>query len=602
MKKYFIYLLTFLIIISSGIISFAGDDGKWEIAAFRMGNGNDKDARAFIDGMKLLGYNKVYFKTNNSTDKDKIPKAKTVRDVTRTVDYALISGHGWRYADMPVYKNVNDSTPYEFFCAEKDAAFNNSDVDRTKPIYEIGAKFLRGSTTVTESCFNDDLEWAIFTGCNQLNYLGEGDGKVWQNMNCSQIWGRTLLANTNRAHGILGYHYKAPESPYDVDVMENFMLYSASQQSMIRAWQYANEGVVDWNWAAICHRALSEDKIGVYTADPSTSSKVIDWYGNNLPYRKYLDIEGNEITPDYSYTSRSGMPQIKPTNLMALGNKNFFLRAASLNKNTRVVEKDNKRFSFDISDAATGFNSVKKSREIVDEKAKEELVAKLLRTNNQKNYRKKNWDYYKNGAKTLKLSDNGDLEYIDSSVTLSEGNVNISEKDAVKKAKDSLRDLDLLPSDKYSVYISSVQRYPMIFDEDDTITLEPDIVEYTVKFVHNFDGKEMFSKDDEGIVVSINKNGISRIKKTWSKVSYNNTIKLNDSNGNIIWVNEAIETFTTNYEKLFNNTDDTENVIVDEVDGAYYLFNGDVIPVWMFAFDGYKSKVFINAHTGELIH
>lgn len=112
-------------------------------SAFYIGNGSDSDYTAFINGMQNRGFSGFTTRTTNASSTSGRPNGSIIRSATPNSAFVYISGHGFKQAYMPIYRD--ESRPlldyYQAICAAS-AAVNFSDYPPINPPvskYQIGA-------------------------------------------------------------------------------------------------------------------------------------------------------------------------------------------------------------------------------------------------------------------------------------------------------------------------------------------------------------------------------------------------------------------------------------------------------------------------------
>ncbi len=588
MKKSILLMLVFLIVSQQSFSVFAEDTSK-DYCAYSIGEGDDADYDEFVSLMNIRGFTEYIKKTNNSTSPSLIPTGLSLQN-SKYADIAYFTGHGFHQAYMPIYRNYQDgfSNYYQAFCAESTAVDFSDYPPNNPPIpkYEIGTAFKSGSTTKTESIWKDDLEWAIFAACSQLDYGSQGDGNWWNGLNNAQIWARTLLGDGNRAHGILGYYGSAP-GDRDVTVVQNFILYSFGTfypnpiYKIPDAWRLANEwnlGFSGSNWAVVYHNANYDDYMLNMTSDTP----------NGSAYTIKRKARGS---------TTQTMPLAMNNNVsLSATNNSLFSNAMIDNYQVDKIEKNDREYIIKK-------NTVKNDVENIQLKDLQhkiinynKLKSELLGGSYEKVLEKNGESYYSNNEKRLNILKNGKIEFRDVSIE-EDKKVSIDTNEAVDIAKKYLQRLDLLPSDNYQVYISTIETSTMSFADNALSEEQPDITEYNVIFIHTYNGIPILASDDEGISVIINNKGVKSLDYSWREIQID-TRKKEDIK--IIEQTVAIDKYIENFDKLYKSKD--KKVEIEDVSLMYYYDKNSVVPVWSFSLGKSRDLSMIDAVNNEVIH
>ena len=86
-------------------------------------------------------------------------------------------------------------------------------------------------------------------------------------------------------------------------------------------------------------------------------------------------------------------------------------------------------------------------------------------------------------------------------------------KDVANYAQSFLDELGLLPKESYRMGVNSIERFTM--DVLNNSIKDREIIEYIVTFRRMLDGKDIMTADDEGIIVKLNKEGVSDLHYLW---------------------------------------------------------------------------------------
>lgn len=165
-----------------------------------------------------------------------------------------------------------------------------------------------------------------------------------------------------------------------------------------------------------------------------------------------------------------------------------------------------------------------------------------------------------------------------------------SEKQAVEAAVEKLEELGLAPTGEYRTKVSFVERYTVIgLDGGDFA--DPETVEYTVIFYRMFNGADMVSDSEDGIIISFDVYGITELRYKWRNIQVT-------EDAPFIAVDFATQEQAKGiYLSLANDPP------ADPVIKAAYLQRGDVVtPIWVCSPDGHYGKhILLDMNTGEQI-
>lgn len=175
----------------------------------------------------------------------------------------------------------------------------------------------------------------------------------------------------------------------------------------------------------------------------------------------------------------------------------------------------------------------------------------------------------------------------------------LSDEQVIEVAKRKLEELNLTPNGEYRTVISYVRRYEL--SESGEEFVNPETIEYTVRFYRTFNGVDLLSDKEEGIVLSFNKYGLTELQYKWSDLQVVNKTQL-----------VATNTISQDQAKIIYK-DAVKGTADDLVNGsaskkmdepvirfAYLQVGDEVKPVWVCSSDGfYGNHIFIEMNTGE---
>lgn len=495
-------------------------------SAFDVGNSTEDEAGLVKSWMLKAGYLNIgtFNNANGYVSADKIKQTGLYSDII------YINGHGDRAASLSVQDSQGAWKEY-LSAASNMTHYYFPSISETI----IGADFLSGSTTKTNSYWNKKTKWGILAQCSQMNIGTEGSGNHWNGLNNAQIWARTMLGDGHRVHGYLGYYDSAPGSVH-YDRLNNFFDEAVDKQQPIPiAWKNGHTRLFDaaTNWAVIYHSANYNDTLSNMTASTASGSA----------YSIYLWRHDRSAAP------------------------------ITLN----TVRQNNKVFGF-AEDIKPNFDNVSVSftDNLLTSAQKQSIAQKLP-----------------GGTKTdLAFEDGGRIEYRNFKTDYGKPGTacDFDESTAVNMAKSKLSDLGLLPDGGYRIEVSKSVRQKLNLESGGVS--QPEVMDYSVKFYRQLNGMDLLSDEDDGIVVDINRSGVSRLSYRWRNMKIN---KLTAAK--IISKDAAKNIYIDDMASKC-----AETRIDAKQSSAYALLDGKVIPVWIFSEgEQYSNITAVNAITGEVI-
>ena len=524
--------------------------------------------------------------TNNGTFNNhtgNFASASTIRSLGRESDVVFIAGHGANAAAMLV-QNVDANSagrPGVNQIELLSAVSGLTNPNWFQPVFHpvinnqttIGANFFTGSTTRTNSYWSDRTRWAIFYSCSQLNFgPHEGNGNYWYGRNSAQIWARTMLGYPNRMHGILGFFNMSPSSTNPdtgYAMLQDFLSLSAAPSgrnciftdlTIIHAWIDAHNGDSAGrgraNWAAIFHFDNYYDRF--YDFIPRTSNTEeprISILSRGTLGQRNISLGSSEINglPTESTFSASELAQYMATDFSF--NASEFIPSISLDFSNNV-----------LSDV------------------QQDTITRLLMAD---------------GYHGLRFDNDGSIAFRNADIDFRQPNIGMqmTHDQAVEVARGFLRDLDLLPTDSnYRTIVSEIHRSHMnVLTGDYT---NPETVEFTVQFVRQINGIDLFSYRGDGILISFNNNGITGLHHNWRDMDITQT-QSHVANDHLS-AEQAAGVFLEMNREHFAHHGLPASLNMSK---AYVLQDGIVTRAWVFSEEhDLLNMVMIDAVTSERIY
>ncbi|MDD6200517.1 MAG: DNRLRE domain-containing protein [Firmicutes bacterium] len=517
-------------------------------SAFDVGDSSEDESSIVKEWMTKLGYTNV----GTYNNADGIISAQTIKDVGRYSDIVYINGHGERYANMRVQNSTG--AVVEYLCADLSCTnLHTYDVPRVS----IGAEWLTGSTTKTNSYWNIRTKWGILAQCAQLNYGSSiGAGNHWNNgtMNSAQMWARTMLGDGERIHGYVGYYNTAPGGSTHTNRLADFFSYCFDfDMSIIVAWYQAHTALIgSSDWAILYHSVNEEDKF----------QSMADCTASGTSYNIYYIARGvNELGLSLNSTGGSELP----ADLVAYNDLCRYPIFVDSVKNDSVIS------------TAMNYSA---------DEMYSQLQNHLQITENS----------------VLQIEDNGRILYMGRNHEwgASVNEYELTNDEAVTIAEQYLADLGLAPDGDYRATVSRIQRYELCLDSDQCCS--PDTIEYTVSFYRTVNGIDIISDQGDGILIGFNENGVTDLRYLWRDIEF--VSKQNVLTENIVTMDKALEIFQAELDstsqiiaanELLNN--DTTRTTT-----AYMQIGNEIRPVYAFSSDaGYANCIFVDVLTGEVL-
>ena len=371
-------------------------------------------------------------------------------------------------------------------------------------------------------------------------------------MNSAQVWARTMLGDGERMHGIVGYYNGAPSGDIHENRLTDFFLYSINHNyAIVDAWAQAHTRVIGSNgWAALYHEENEND----------TFLSMAECSANGEPYTIYYigrDIDDFALPLNTSeYTA---------TDLSVKAN-------AVANANAYPVY---------LSVANTASNNNYTANAIYA-RLQEQLPAvqnSLLRINS-------------NGQITYSV---GTRNWGDEAL-----GYHLTDAEAISFAKQQLNILGLMPQCDYRATVSKVNRYEINLSGGQNTT--PETIEYTVTFYRLFNGIDVISNQEDGIMVSFNKNGLTELRYLWREMEIATECKAPESGVLTLFQAQALCRDAGISQNQISTDDTICNGEYQNATVAYLQIDNEVRPVYVFASDDcYTNCTFVDMVTGDIL-
>ena len=516
--------------------AYTYSDVSFTFSAFDIGDSNQDEAG--LVKQKLAGYGYTSIGTYNN--KDKYIPLETPIDLGQYSDIVYINSHGGRGAYMWHQSYEGDTAQVDGYIGA-DASYNNGS---GLPFAEVGAQFKSGSTTITDSKWNQRTKWAIFGGCHQLSYQSNSyDDSYYGSIYNADWWARTMLGDGTRMHGILGYYKGAPPADISYDRLNKFLTF-INTKTILNAWKDAHSQLLDesTNWAMIYHSANAEDTIYNYTASTASGSAYT------------INIVMRETPQQVTYSTN---PPVE-----------MYSNGLTLNE-AHITGPEEIPVFIDSVDQSV-MNNIYSNLETV------------LCVNEYDN---------------LEIDQSKKITYTNSASRMGEADLNMSitEDEAIGVALEMLDELGLYPTGDYRARVSTIKRYSM--DLTGQKVSAPETIEYTVSIYRTVNGLDFVSDQDDGIVISFDKYGLTTLHYKWRDIATVST-KQTAAIKNTVTEQQARDIYKQQMAQSGMDLRDDE-VIVRK---AYAQDGQTVRVVWVCSYDnGYGNHIFVDCNTGEII-
>lgn len=511
--------------------SRAFEDANLTFSAFDVGDSSQDEAAIVKQWMESFGYTDI----GSYNNAEEAVSAQTIKEIGRNSDVIYINGHGEKYANMRIQNSAG--TVVGYLCADLSSTSQHS---CNVPRVVIGAQWLPGSTTKTNSYWNMGTKWGILAQCSQLNFGSVGAGGHWNGLSSAEMWARTMLGDGEQVHGYLGYYNTAPGGSTHTNRLETFFGYQG--MSLIEAWSAAHTRLIgSSDWAAVYHSEHADDFFTDMSGVYNGSDHEIYYIGRNI------------------------------------GDTGIDFQA-----NTSSVEE----MALQVSDGNTPV--------FVNDSTKSQSVEGI--------YTRLRKSIINDRSGVLNIEDNGMITYYAVDRNWGDNNLSytLSDREAISVAEDILEEQGLLPDDNYRASVSKIQRVKL--DLSGKSKNVPETIEYVVSFYRTYNGIDVLSNQEDGILVSFDTKGLTELRYLWREMDYNSDIK--NGTTDILTISQASEIFEKEIEA-------GTSVIVDSADKntyntyvsvAYMQIEGKVRPVYVFSTDtNYANSIFVDMHTGEVL-
>lgn len=197
------------------------------------------------------------------------------------------------------------------------------------------------------------------------------------------------------------------------------------------------------------------------------------------------------------------------------------------------------------------------------------------------------------GNSSFCIDDNGAITYYRSE-SCEQIPIQMTDDEALRQATEYLNELGLLPKDGYRAYVSRVNRSGVDLtgaNESASETIWIDVFFYRV-----FNGVDVISDQEDGIILSFDAQGIRSLRYFWRVIE---TSKIS-TDAKLISAEDAHHIYLDQWNSRHGTCcEPYEN---PEIFSAYIQFNGTSRPCWVIAEDEmYTNAWFIDMFTGEVL-
>ena len=201
---------------------------------------------------------------------------------------------------------------------------------------------------------------------------------------------------------------------------------------------------------------------------------------------------------------------------------------------------------------------------------------------------------YVSDKSNLQLRDTGMLVYYRGSEDYKDPML-ITDKEAVSKAETYLKELGLLPDDTYHTRVAFTNSTVVDINGGGGETSET--VRVTVFFCRVFNGVDVMSDQEDGIVLSFDAQGIISLRYLWRNIETKELPKT----AKPITAEQARQVYMDQWDVLHGTCcEPLENPVIFN---AYGQFDGVSRPCWVVAEDAaYTNAWYIDAFSGEVLY
>lgn len=170
----------------------------------------------------------------------------------------------------------------------------------------------------------------------------------------------------------------------------------------------------------------------------------------------------------------------------------------------------------------------------------------------------------------------------------------LTDEEALQQAKEYLKKAGLLPEDAYHTDVRRVSRTAI--DLNGGEAAQPETTSIEVRFYRVFNGVDVISDQEDGILLSFDAQGIRSLQYLWRKIDSSEIAEKTDP----ISSEDAHQIYLDQWDTRHGTCcEPTEN---PEIFNAYIQLNGVSRPCWVIAEDrAYTNAWFIDMFTGEVL-
>lgn len=471
---------------------------------------------------------------------DATVSASVIKTVGRNSEVVYINSHGGQATNIKVYDN--DLILRSYLCADETITIPAN--DDIAPKVAIGAQFKSGSSTKTTSYWNNGTKWVILAPCSQLDHNGAGLGNHWNGLTSAETWARTMLGDGKRIHGYVGFYDGAPGGDIHLSKLDNFFNFCMyNNYTIVDAWAMAHTSLIgSCGWAAIYHSANTNDRFQSMSAATANGSPYEIYYVS----RHTNESEIADAAPDISAIQNT----VESKNIIP--------------KFSTVTAKD---FS-----SKTTYTTLKEKLGV-------------------------------SGNAVLKVENDGRITYSigQHNWGLRDLNYELSDSEAIAIAEQELDNLGLFPQGTYRTVVSKINRVKMYLSGEKRN--DPETVEYTVSFYRTYNGIDVISDQEDGIMVSFNKDGLTDLRYYWRDLAFSTSNRSVANTKTTMQQAHDIYKSAIASGEYISTTKSVEAEAESAIITVAYMQIGDIVkPVWVFSTDNsYTNCIFIDMYTGELL-
>ena len=195
---------------------------------------------------------------------------------------------------------------------------------------------------------------------------------------------------------------------------------------------------------------------------------------------------------------------------------------------------------------------------------------------------------------SFRIDDKGAISY-DRFETGEQLPIQMTDEEATRQATTYLNKLGLLPTDQYRTVVSRVTRSAINLNGEEN--LPPETVSINVTFYRVFNGIDVISDQEDGILLSFDAQGLSSLQYFWRSVEASEI----PEEATPISAEYAYQIYQVQWDTRHGTCcDPSEN---PEIFNAYLHLNGVTRPCWVIAEENpYINAWFIDMLTGEILY